>query len=168
MFLQSLESTERNKSLSPSAPQAILPLCLLLQESSPMNFLWRWKAGGEWRNTGRHGWMASLTQWTWVWAGSGKWWWTGKPGVLQSMGSKRVGHDWATELNWDVVRGWLSLSALMLWAQGWCEGKEQCLILTGSSVEAWNTNSKFLQLHKKRGAPPSVSPRPLDRDSLAA
>ena len=27
------------------------------------------------------------------------WWWTGRPGVLQSMGSQRVGHDWATELN---------------------------------------------------------------------
>ena len=27
------------------------------------------------------------------------WWWTGKPGVLQSMGSQRVRHDWATELN---------------------------------------------------------------------
>ena len=25
--------------------------------------------------------------------------WTGKPGVLQSMGSQRVGHDQATELN---------------------------------------------------------------------
>ena len=24
----------------------------------------------------------------------------GKPGVLRSMGSQRVGHDWATELNW--------------------------------------------------------------------
>ena len=24
----------------------------------------------------------------------------GKPGVLQSMGSQRVRHDWATELNW--------------------------------------------------------------------
>ena len=31
---------------------------------------------------------------------SGSWWWTGKPGVQQSMGSQRVGHDWATELNW--------------------------------------------------------------------
>ena len=28
------------------------------------------------------------------------WWWTGKPGMLQSMGSQRVGYDWATELNW--------------------------------------------------------------------
>ena len=30
---------------------------------------------------------------------SKSWWWTGKPGMLQSMGSQRVGHDWATELN---------------------------------------------------------------------
>ena len=29
-----------------------------------------------------------------------KLWWTGKPGVLQSMGSQRVRHDWATELKW--------------------------------------------------------------------
>ena len=35
-----------------------------------------------------------------VWASSRSWWWTGKFGVLQSMGSQRVGHDWATELNW--------------------------------------------------------------------
>ena len=27
------------------------------------------------------------------------WWWTEKPGVLQSMGSQRVRHDWATELS---------------------------------------------------------------------
>ena len=25
---------------------------------------------------------------------------TGRPGVLESMGLQRVGHDWATELNW--------------------------------------------------------------------
>ena len=35
-----------------------------------------------------------------VWASSGSWWRTGKPGVLQSMGSQRVTHDWATDLNW--------------------------------------------------------------------
>ena len=44
-----------------------------------------------WR--GWDGWMTSLTQWTWVWASSGSWWWTGRPGVLQSVGSRRVGHD---------------------------------------------------------------------------
>jgi len=44
--------------------------------------------------------MASLTQWTWVWVNSGSWWWTGRPGVLQFMGLQRLGHDWASELNW--------------------------------------------------------------------
>ena len=46
------------------------------------------------------GWMASLTQWTWVWVNSGSWWRTGRPGMLRFMGLQRVGHDWATELNW--------------------------------------------------------------------
>ena len=31
---------------------------------------------------------------------SRSWRWTGRPGVLQSMGSQRVRHDWATEINW--------------------------------------------------------------------
>ena len=31
---------------------------------------------------------------------SGSWWWTRRPGMLQFMGSQRVRHDWATELNW--------------------------------------------------------------------
>ena len=44
-------------------------------------------------------WMASLTRWAWVWTSSWSWWWTGKPGVLQSMGSQRVRHTCATELN---------------------------------------------------------------------
>ena len=30
------------------------------------------------------------------------WWWTGRPGMLRFMGSQRVGHDWATELNYMV------------------------------------------------------------------
>ena len=46
------------------------------------------------------GWMASLTGWTWVWVSSRSWWWTGKLGMLQSMGSQRVRHSSATELNW--------------------------------------------------------------------
>ena len=62
-------------------------------------------AGKVWRQEekgmmGWVGWMASPTWWTWVWASFGNWWWAGKPGVLQSMGLQRVGHDWATELNW--------------------------------------------------------------------
>jgi len=62
-------------------------------------------AGRDWRQKEKggdrwDGWVASLTQWTWVWVNSGSCWWTGRPGVLRFMGSKRVGHDWATELNW--------------------------------------------------------------------
>ena len=64
---------------------------------------WCWerlKAGGEGDNRGWNGWMASPTRWTWVCASSRSWWWTGSPGMLQSIVSQRVGHDWATELNW--------------------------------------------------------------------
>ena len=64
---------------------------------------WCWEglgAGGKGDDRGRDGWMASLTWWTWVWVNSRSWWWTGRPGVLRFMGLKRVGHDWATELNW--------------------------------------------------------------------
>ena len=49
---------------------------------------------------GWDGWMASPTQWTWVWVKSRGWWGTGRPGMLRFMGSQRVRHDWATELNW--------------------------------------------------------------------
>ena len=70
------------------------------------------EAGGEGDDRGWDGWMASPTQWTRVWVDSGSWWWTGRPGVLWFMGSQRVGHNWATELNWTEdrkevgMRGW--------------------------------------------------------------
>ena len=68
----------------------------------------RLRAGGEGDDRGWDGWMASRTQWTWVWVDPGSWWWTGRPGVLQFMQSQRVGHDWATELNWTGDKGWRS------------------------------------------------------------
>ena len=74
--------------------------------------LWCWKrlrAGGEGDDRGWDGWMASLTQWTWVWVGSRRWWWTGRPGVLQFMGSQRVRHGWASELNW-IELNWTTVS----------------------------------------------------------
>ena len=61
------------------------------------------------------GWMASPTRWTWVWVNSWSCWWTGRPGVLQSMGSKRVRQDWATELNWESKRAWLSPGSMAPW-----------------------------------------------------
>ena len=71
--------------------------------------LWCWEglgAGGEADDSGWDGWMAPLTQWTWVGVNWGSWWWTGRPGVLRFMGSQRVGHDWATELNW---KNWIAM-----------------------------------------------------------
>ena len=59
---------------------------------------------GEGDDRGWDGWMASLTQWTWVCVNSRSWWWTGRPGVLWFMGSQRVRHDWATELNWSFSK----------------------------------------------------------------
>ena len=49
---------------------------------------------------------------------SGSWWWTGRPGVLRFMGSQRVGHDWATEMNWTelILDLWYILSLpIRLW-----------------------------------------------------
>ena len=66
---------------------------------------WCWERlkAGEGDDRGWDGWMASLTRWTWIWVNSGSRWWTGKPGILQSIGSQRVRHDWATELNWSHI-----------------------------------------------------------------
>ena len=56
-----------------------------------------------WCKWQRMRWLDGITtQRTWVWVSSGRWWWTGKPGMLQSIGSQRVTHHWATELNWDT------------------------------------------------------------------
>ena len=61
--------------------------------------LWCWEglgAGGEGDDQGWDGWMASPTWWTWVWVNPGS---SERPGALRFMGSQRVRHDWATELN---------------------------------------------------------------------
>ena len=96
------------KEISPEYSLEGLMLKLKLQLWPPDAKNWLiWKdpdAGKDWRQeekgtTGWDGWMASPTQRTWVWVNSSSWWWTGMPGVLQSMGSQRVGNDWATELN---------------------------------------------------------------------
>ena len=63
-----------------------------------------WKdpdAGKDWRqeekeDRGWDGWMASPTQWTWVWVKFRNWWYT------ESMGLQAVGHNRATELNWNI------------------------------------------------------------------
>ena len=83
---------------------------------------WCWerlKAGGEGDDRGWDIWMASPTRWTQVWANSRRWWRTGKPGVLQSTGSQRVEHNWATELterNWGNT--WVNIQVHCNWTEG--------------------------------------------------
>ena len=100
---------------------------------------WCWKrlkAEGEGDNREWDCWMASPTQWTWVWIGSRSWWWTGKPSMLQSVGLQRVGHHWATELNWtiwyrtfyefeqihnDMLEDMVTCSSILAWRIPWTE-----------------------------------------------
>ena len=100
------------------------------------------------RGRQRMKWLDGITTlWTWVWAGSKSWWWTGKSGMLQSMGLQRVGHDWVTELNWEIkskVR-FYQLDGLLpelsvLVSQGSCQKLTQlgCLKTMGMySLTAW-------------------------------
>ena len=90
-------------------------------------------AGGEGDDRGWDGWMASPTQWTWVWVNSGSWWGKGRPGVLQFMGSQRVRHDWATELNWTE-----SLSHVQLFATLWTVAYQASLSMELSRQEYEN------------------------------
>ena len=104
-----------------------MELATSCEELTHWKRLWCWEglgAGGEGDDRGWDGWMASPTRWTRVWVSSGSWWWTGRPGVLWFMGSQRVGHDWATELNWtehsvvDRVNTWVPF-LLCLWYLWW-------------------------------------------------
>ena len=63
---------------------------------------WCWEglgAGREGDDRGWDGWIASLTRWTWVWVNPGVGDGQGGLAFCDSWGRK-VGHDWATELNW--------------------------------------------------------------------
>ena len=104
---------------------------------------WCWerlKAGGEGDDRGWGGWMASPTRWTWVRTSFGSWWWTWKPGVLQSMGSQRVGYDWATELtDTSMLLYIMTLQKniefqLCWWSSGW----ESALQCKGHCLGPWS------------------------------
>ena len=111
---KTLESLFNSQEIQPVHPKEISPeyslerlmLKLKLQYFSHLThfktpcFCHWLKSGGEGDGSGWDGWMASLTQGTWVLVSSRSLWWTGRPGVLQSLGSQRVGHGWATELSW--------------------------------------------------------------------
>ena len=72
--------------------------CWLIGKDSDSVRYWGQEEEGKTEDemAGWHDWLDGR----WVWVNSRSWWWTGRPGVLRFMGSHRVGHDWATELNW--------------------------------------------------------------------
>ena len=125
---------------------------------------WHWErlsAGREGANRGCDGWMASPTQWTWLWVNSGIWWWTGRPGVLQFMGSQRVRHDWATELNWTK----LLISAVLSWPWrlGMRLGRAGCtpsLALEGDVIwlATMSRQCCFISNHPGLGKPFKMTP----------
>ena len=114
--LESIWTTRRSNQfiLKEISPEYSLEALMLKAETPTLGHLmwitdslerfpWCWerlKAGGGGGDRGWDSWITSPIQWTWVGASSRSWWRTGTPGVLQSMGSQRVKHDWATELNW--------------------------------------------------------------------
>ena len=68
---------------------------------------WCWEglgAGGEGDDRGWDGWMASLTRWTWVWVNSRRWVMDREAWSAAIHGVTRVGHNWATELNWNETK----------------------------------------------------------------
>ena len=70
--------------------------------------------GGRRRGWQRMRWLDGITNTMDMGLGdSESWWWIGRPGMLQSMGSQRLGHDWATELNW--TDGWWNNGYFLFW-----------------------------------------------------
>ena len=82
--------------------------------------------------------MASPTWWTWVWVNSRSWWWTGRPGMLWFIGSQRVGHDWATELNWTVHipgdQAWFSYKVTLVFCPVQFSGWKTMLFTPGLQI----------------------------------
>ena len=90
--------------------------CLMWRADSLEKTLMLGKIEGR-RRRGRQRmrWLDGITNsMTWVWMDSRSWWWTGRPGVLWFLGSQRVGHDWATELNWSFHFLFIKLEIIIL------------------------------------------------------
>ena len=69
-----------------------------------LNAQFEMRFSGPWSQSFLHRPLQFTTLYT-SWVNSRSWWWTGRPGVLRFMGLQRVGHDWATELNWTESEG---------------------------------------------------------------
>ena len=87
-----------------------------------------------------------LTHWKRLWVNSGSWWWTGRPDVLQFMGSQRVGHDWATELNWGCCYLWGLLKLTSCKSE--LTRKDLRISLKGNGIMEWNGMIRVVVWHQ--------------------
>ena len=86
------------------------------------------RAEGEENIKGWDGWMASPMQWTQTWANFGRWWGTERTGMLQSMGSQRIRHNWATKQHHNIV--------IILYLKKWTQKR----IHIQSNAHNWESN----------------------------
>ena len=114
---KTLESLLDSKEIQPSILKEISPGCSLegLMLRLKLQYFWHlmWRADwsektlmlGNIEGRKRRGWQRMrwmdgiINSVDMVWVDSRSWWWTRRLGMLWLMGSHRVRHDWATELN---------------------------------------------------------------------
>ena len=114
------------------------------------------------------GWMASPTRRTGVWVNSACWWWTGRLGVLRSLGSQRVGPDWATELTQLV--GSLSPDQGQSSAPGRERAASSLLDLQGSPAHLltlFNCSAEMPQERRGNSTHARLLSKPMGRGSTA-
>ena len=109
-------------------------------------------AGRDWGQKGMTedemaGWHHGLDGHEFEWTGS--WWWTGRPGVPWFMGSERVGHDWATELNWLKLCKW-SQSRRLSYSDDW-DWNESIFLTRCLLFSAEHSNSLQIPLVFRQG-----------------
>ena len=125
MLEKTLESSLESKEIKPVNPKGNQPWIFIGRTDAEAEapILWPpdgknwliWKdpdARKDWRleekgMTGWNGWIALSSQWIKAWVNSRRQW---RPGVLLSMGSQRVGRDWANEQlrpgDWTTKETW--------------------------------------------------------------
>ena len=143
----SLKRFVKRKEISPGCSLEELMLKLKLQylghlmrraDSSEKTLMLGKLEGRRRRGEQRMRWLDGITDsWTWVWVNSGSWWWTGRPGVLQFMGLQRVGHNWATKLNWHQekkIKSILVTGKIYLLAYTWNQNKTVFEFISQSPV----------------------------------
>ena len=79
------------------------------------------------------------------------WWWTGRPGMLQFMGLQRVGHDWATELNWTELKETRVKDFANDWKKSRKTGKRRVLVCFEPKEQRTQLKVKYVRCKEAKG-----------------